>query len=71
MSVEQAKTCIEKMKTDEAFRERIMALDTPEDQLKAIEDAGYDCTSDEINEAGAEVAAGLVRGATNDRLKPG
>ena len=61
MSAEQATAFIEKMKTDEAFRERIMAIETPQDRLKAIIAAGFECTGEEINEAGAgygEVAAG-------------
>ncbi|ABB23751.1 Nif11-like leader peptide family natural product precursor [Pelodictyon luteolum] len=55
MSVEQAKAFIEKMKTDEAFREKIMAIETPEERLKAIGSAGYECTGEEINEAGSDV----------------
>ncbi|WP_225739478.1 Nif11-like leader peptide family natural product precursor [Chlorobium phaeovibrioides] len=54
MSVEQAKAFIEKMKTDEAFREKIMTIETPEDRLKAIAAAGFECTGEEINEAGGE-----------------
>ncbi|NTU68881.1 MAG: Nif11-like leader peptide family natural product precursor [Chlorobiaceae bacterium] len=57
MSVEQAKAFIEKMKTDEAFREQIMATETPEERLKAIEKAGFECTGEEINEAGAAVGS--------------
>ncbi|NTV03199.1 MAG: Nif11-like leader peptide family natural product precursor [Chlorobiaceae bacterium] len=55
MSLEQAKAFIEKMKTDEAFREKIMAIETPEERLKAIAEAGFECTGEEINEAGADV----------------
>ncbi|WP_449258591.1 Nif11-like leader peptide family natural product precursor [Chlorobium limicola] len=55
MSVEQAKAFIEKMKTDEAFREQIMAIETPEERLKAIGEAGFDCTGEEINAAGVDV----------------
>jgi len=55
MSVEQAKAFIEKMKTDEAFREKIMAIETPEERLKAIGAAGFECTGEEINEAGADL----------------
>ena len=54
MSVEQAKAFIEKMKTDEAFREKIMAIETPEERLKAIGAAGFECTGEEINDAGIE-----------------
>ncbi|WP_449258995.1 Nif11-like leader peptide family natural product precursor [Chlorobium limicola] len=57
MSVEQAKAFIEKMKTDEAFRELIMAIETPEDRLKAIGAAGFECTGEEINEVSAGLAA--------------
>jgi len=52
MSVEQAKAFIEKMKTDEAFREKIMAIETPGERLKAIGAAGFECTGEEINEEG-------------------
>ncbi|ABB23749.1 Nif11-like leader peptide family natural product precursor [Pelodictyon luteolum] len=53
MSVEQAKAFIEKMKTDEAFREKIMAIETPEERLGAIGAAGFECTGEEINEVGS------------------
>ncbi|WP_449258116.1 Nif11-like leader peptide family natural product precursor [Chlorobium limicola] len=55
MSVEHAKAFIERMKTDEAFREQIMAIETPEERLKAIGAAGFECTGEEINEAGVDV----------------
>ncbi|MWV55266.1 Nif11-like leader peptide family natural product precursor [Chlorobium phaeovibrioides] len=58
MSVEQAKAFIERMKTDEAFREKIMAIETPEERLKAIAAAGFECTGEEINEAGSHLAQG-------------
>jgi predicted ribosomally synthesized peptide with nif11-like leader len=66
MSVEQAKAFIEKMKTDEAFREQIMAIETPEGRLKAIGAAGFDCTGDEVNEASADVGnEALAAGVRN------
>ncbi|WP_449258594.1 Nif11-like leader peptide family natural product precursor [Chlorobium limicola] len=65
MSVEQAKAFIEKMKTDEAFREQIMAIETPEERLKAIGAAGFECTGEEINEAGAVRGEGAVGGLIN------
>ena len=60
MSVEQAKAFIERMKTDEAFREKIMAIETPEERLKAIGAAGFEFTGEEINEArgSADIAGG-------------
>ena len=59
MSVEQAKAFIEKMKTDEAFHEKIMAIKTSEERLNAIEEAGFVCTGEEINEAGGAEGAWL------------
>ncbi|KAA6232572.1 Nif11-like leader peptide family natural product precursor [Chlorobium phaeovibrioides] len=53
MSVEQAKAFIEKMKTDEAFREKIMTIKSLKDRLSAIHAAGYDCAAEEINESNA------------------
>ncbi|NTU68893.1 MAG: Nif11-like leader peptide family natural product precursor [Chlorobiaceae bacterium] len=55
MSVEQAKAFIEKMKTDEAFREKIMAIETPEERLKAIVEAGFECSASELNDASSDV----------------
>lgn len=49
MSVEQAKAFIEKMKTDEAFREQIMAIENPVERLSAINLAGFDCNAEEIS----------------------
>jgi len=62
MSVEQAKAFIERMKTDEAFREKIMAIETPEERLKAIAAAGFECTGEEINEAGSNDCGVVVAG---------
>ncbi len=56
MSVEQAKAFIERMKTDEAFREKIMAIETPEERLKAIAAAGFECTGEAIKEVGEDVS---------------
>ncbi|TCD47945.1 Nif11-like leader peptide family natural product precursor [Chlorobium sp. N1] len=63
MSREQAKAFVEKMKTDEAFREKIMAIETPEERLKAIRAAGFECTGEEINEVqGVSLPPGAVVG---------
>ncbi|NTU68884.1 MAG: Nif11-like leader peptide family natural product precursor [Chlorobiaceae bacterium] len=62
MSVEQAKAFIERMKTDEAFFEKIMAIETPEERLKAIGAAGFECTGEEINEI-TEVTTDVTAGA--------
>lgn len=45
MSVEQAKAFIEKMKTDEAFREKIMAIETLTIALKLSRMQGLNARS--------------------------
>ena len=48
MSAEQAKAAIEKMKTDEDFRERIMALTEVAARLEIVRAEGFDCSAEEI-----------------------
>ena len=63
MSVEQAKSFIDRMKTDDAFREKFMAIEGTAGRIVCIQAEGFECTPEEINEVtgviwGAEVAAG-------------
>ena len=51
MSVEQAKAFIERMKSDEAFREKVMAIEDAAGRLACIQGEGFDCEAEEINEA--------------------
>ncbi|NTU54158.1 MAG: Nif11-like leader peptide family natural product precursor [Chlorobiaceae bacterium] len=63
MSVEQAKAFIEKMKTDEAFREKVMNIEDAAGRIACIQNEGFSCTAEEINEVahfGAEF--GVVGG---------
>ena len=63
MSLEQAKAFIERMKTDDAFREKVLAIEAVTGRLACIQAEGFDCTPEEINEAGwAEVEGVLGRG---------
>ena len=55
MSVEQAKAFIERMKTDDAFREKVMAIEGLAERLACIRAERFDCTMEEINEAGSDV----------------
>jgi predicted ribosomally synthesized peptide with nif11-like leader len=50
MSVEHAKAFIEKMKTEEAFRERIMAIENQNERMAAISAEGFDFTQQELDE---------------------
>ncbi|NTU52272.1 MAG: Nif11-like leader peptide family natural product precursor [Chlorobiaceae bacterium] len=59
MSVEQAKAFIERMKTDEAFREKVMSIEDAAGRIACIRSEGYDCTEQEINEE-AQVVGGVA-----------
>ncbi|MFO7803591.1 MAG: Nif11-like leader peptide family natural product precursor [Desulfovermiculus sp.] len=48
MSIEQAQAAIEKMKQDQQFREKIMALETLEERVSQLKAEGFDCTVDEL-----------------------
>lgn len=48
MSLEQAKAFIEKMKSEEAFKERILAVEDVEERMEMIKAEGFDCTKEEI-----------------------
>ena len=54
MSVEQAKAFIERMKTDEAFREKVLAIEDAAGRIACIQGEGFDCTAEEINEGAQE-----------------
>ena len=56
MSVEQARAFIAKMKSDEAFRNRITAIEDVAERFKLIEDAGFDCSEAEIKEVSGELS---------------
>ena len=48
MSEDQAKAFVEKMKSDEAFRARVMAEEDVETRLVLIGAEGFDCSAEEI-----------------------
>ncbi len=48
MSVEQATACVERVKTDEAFRTRVMAAEDVAARMELINAEGFDCSADEI-----------------------
>ncbi|MBL7176202.1 MAG: Nif11-like leader peptide family natural product precursor [Desulfobacteraceae bacterium] len=50
MSLEQAKAFIEKMKSDEAFTKRIMAIEDSDARFQAIAEAGFDFTKEELEQ---------------------
>ena len=52
MSVEQATACVEKLKSDAAFRAKVMAEEDVEARLALIGAEGFDCSAEEIEEIG-------------------
>ena len=65
MSKEAAQAFVEKMKSDEAFRERVMAEEDVEARMALIGAAGFDCSAEEIGalqELGEADLSGAVGG---------
>jgi predicted ribosomally synthesized peptide with nif11-like leader len=50
MSMEKAKAFIDKMKSDPAFRERVVAIPDVKARIAFINKEGFECTGDELNE---------------------
>ncbi len=48
MSIESAKAFLERMKTDEDFRNSVGEIGTAEERLEYVKKAGFDFTKDEI-----------------------
>ena len=55
MSLDQARAFIEKMKSDEAFRDRIVAIEGIDARLAAARDAGFQVTEAEVKEVQSEL----------------
>ena len=67
MSVDQAKAFIEKMKSDEAFRARVMAVEDVTERMGLINAEGFDCSAEEIGapqELGEAELSGVVGGGS-------
>ncbi len=56
MSFDQARAFIEKMKSDEAFRNRILAMEDFDTRLAAASDAGFQFTDAEVKEVQSELS---------------
>ncbi len=56
MSLDQAKLFIEKMKSDEIFSKRVLAIEDVAGRLVYIESEGIDCTEAEIKEVSGELS---------------
>jgi predicted ribosomally synthesized peptide with nif11-like leader len=56
MSEEQAKAFIERMKTDEEFCEKVLAVEGTEGRLALARAEGYDCSAEEIAAEGGKLS---------------
>lgn len=56
MSLDQARAFIEKMKSDEAFRDRILAIIDVDARLAAASCAGFEFTEAELKEVQSELS---------------
>jgi len=56
MSIDQARAFIVKIKTDEAFRDRIMAIEDVDDRIAAASGAGFEFTEAEVKEVQSELS---------------
>ncbi len=56
MSLDQAKAFIEKMKSDKAFREKVLAIEDVAGRLQLINSEGFTCTNEEIKAVSAELS---------------
>ena len=64
MSLDQARAFIEKMKSDEAFRNRIMAIEDVNARLAAASSAGFIFTEKEFVEVQSELSDDVLDAAT-------
>ncbi len=56
MSLDQARAFLEKMKSDEAFRNRIFAIEDVDARLVAASEAGFEFTEEEVKEVHSELS---------------
>jgi predicted ribosomally synthesized peptide with nif11-like leader len=55
MSLDHAKGCLERMKTDDAFRARVLAVEGLAARMQVINAEGFACSAEEIEAASAEL----------------
>mgnify|MGYP000227008721 CR=1 FL=1 len=60
MSIESAKAFLEKIKTDEDFRNSVGAIATKEQRTEFVKNAGFDFTKEEIDTVTSELSDELL-----------
>ncbi len=56
MSLDQARAFIVKMKSDVAFKERVLAIEDVAERFNLIKSEGFDCSEEEIKEVVGELS---------------
>lgn len=56
MSIESAKTFMERMKTDQDFAKKVMAAKDADERRALVKEEGYDFTAEELKELGDEIS---------------
>ena len=56
MSQESAKAFVERMKSDEKFRAKIIAVEDVSARVKIIQAEGFDCSAEEISTEASELS---------------
>lgn len=64
MSLDQARLFIERMKSDEAFAKRVLAIEDVAGRLACIQGEGFDCSEAEIKEVAGELSDEELDGAS-------
>ncbi len=56
MSLDQARLFIERMKSDEAFSKRVLAIEDVDTRMACIQGEGFDCSEAEIKGVSGELS---------------
>ncbi len=68
MSLDQARLFIEKMKSEEAFRDRILAIKDVDARLAAASEAGFEFTEEEVKEVQSELSDDQLDGVSGGKV---
>ena len=68
MSLNQARLFIERMKSDEAFSKRVMAIEDVAGRLACIQSEGFACSEAEIKEVAGELSDAELDGAAGGAM---
>lgn len=70
MSLDRARACLEKMKTDRAFCDKILAIEGVAERIELIKAEGFACTRDEIETVWMELTDADLEGVAGGGTQP-